>query len=55
MQAIMLLCLIWNSGYGVGYDGCDDKQHYFHVSTPKADYGIVVSEKEIYCDVVSLK
>jgi hypothetical protein len=50
----LLLTLVL-SGYGFGYDGSEQNNHYFHVNTPNADYGIVVSDQEIYCDVVSIK
>lgn len=43
------------AGYGIGYDGYEGEKHYFQINTPTADYGIVVSDKEIYCDVVSHK
>lgn len=56
MQTILLLCVIaCNSGYGFGYDGCVDKEYYFQVNTPTADYGIVVSEDSIYCDTIFYK
>lgn len=48
----MIFLALLMAGYGIGYDGCEGNDHYFHVNTPAADYGIVVTEKEIYCDVV---
>ena len=48
----MIFLAILMSGYGIGYDGYEANKYYFQVNTPKADYGIVVTEKEIYCDVM---
>lgn len=52
MNALISLWIILS---GFGYDGSVDGKHYFHVSTPKADYGFVLEGSEIYCDVVSQK
>lgn len=54
MNALIAICVLL-SGYGVGYDGAEDNKHYFHVSTPQADYGFVLEESGVYCDVVSRK
>lgn len=44
--------LVFSLGYGCGYDGYENGKIYFSLLTPKADYGIVVSEAEIYCDTI---
>jgi hypothetical protein len=49
MTAILTLVLC---GYGFSYDGFLDNKYYFQVNTPDTDYGIVVSEKGIDCDMV---
>lgn len=54
MNALLSLWIII-SGYGFGYDGSQDNKHYFHVSTPKADYGFVLEDSGVSCDIVSLK
>lgn len=46
------LVLIGSLGYGFGYDGYENGKIYFSILTPKTDYGIVVSETEIYCDTI---
>lgn len=51
---MFLLSLVF-SGYGLWYDGCYENKHYFQINTPKVDYGIVVSEREVYCDTVFYK
>ncbi len=56
MQTILLLfTLTWNSGYSFGYDGVLDEDHYFYITTPEVDYGIVVSDDKIYCDTIFYK
>ena len=52
MIAFLFLVL---SGYGIGYDGFEDNKHYFQINTPSVDYGIVVSEKGIDCDMIYCK
>jgi hypothetical protein len=52
MNIVLTLLL---AGYGLGYDGYEGGKHYLHVKTPAADYGIVVSDKEIYCDAIAEK
>lgn len=54
MNALISLCILL-FGYGAGYDGTQDNKHYFHLSTPKADYGFVLDESGITCDVVCEK
>lgn len=54
MNAILALCVLL-SGYGFGYDGTEENKHYFHVSTPTTDYGFVLEESGVTCDIVSLK
>lgn len=49
MIAILTVLL---AGYGFSYDGCHDSKHYFQVNTPKADYGWVMTETELYCDTI---
>ena len=46
------LVLIGSLGYGLGYDGYENGKIYFSLLTPQADYGIVVSADEIYCDTI---
>ena len=50
---LSIICLL--SQYGIGYDGTEDNKHYFHVSTPKADYGFVLEDSGLSCDLVNLK
>lgn len=54
MNALIALCVLL-SNYGFSYDGLHDSKHYFQINTPEADYGWVLSEKELYCDVVYYK
>ena len=49
---LAVLVLISSLEYGLGYDGYENGKIYFSVLTPKIDYGIVVSETEIYCDTI---
>lgn len=49
---IALLMALGSLGYGCGYDGYENGKLYFSLLTPQADYGIVVSEKEIYVDTI---
>lgn len=39
-------------GYGVGYEGHDNGKYYLGVYTPSAEYGWIVTEKEIYLDTI---
>jgi len=55
MNLILSLVL---SGYGFAYNGCEGRNYYFEVNTPKIDYGFVVEMTEtpkVYCDVISQK
>lgn len=55
MSFVLALLL---GGYGFGYNGCEGRNYYFEVNTPKADYGLVVELDEnpqVYCDVVAKK
>lgn len=54
MNLILALCVLL-SGYGIGYDGTEEDKHYFHVSTPTNDYGFVLDDSGVYCDLVSHK
>ena len=45
---VILGCL----GYGCGYEGYENGKYYFGVYTPTREYGWVLTEKEIYLDVV---
>lgn len=47
--------LIGLLGYGVGYEGYDDGKMYFGVYTRDAEYGWVVTNKDIYLDTVMKK
>lgn len=49
---VSLLMVIGCLGYGIGYEGCDSGKIYFGVYTPSAEYGWVVTDKEIYLDTV---
>lgn len=49
------LLLFASLGYGVGYEGYDHGKLYFGVYTPTAEYGWVLTEKEIYLDTVFVK
>ena len=42
-------------GYGFGYEGCEKGKIYFGVYTPKAEYGWVMTEKDVYLDTVYQK
>lgn len=39
-------------GYGVGYEGYSDGKLYVGLYTPNAEYGYVVTDREIYLDTV---
>jgi len=53
MELFFLCALL---GYSANYDGYEDHKHYFHFSTPDADYGFVVNDNlNVYCDMVSFK
>lgn len=54
MNALISLCVLL-SGYGFGYDGSQDDKHYFHVTTPTTEYGFVLEESGVTCDVVNQK
>jgi two-component SAPR family response regulator len=42
-------------GYGVGFEGVDGGKLYVGVYTPEAEYGWVVTNREIYLDTVFQK
>lgn len=42
-------------GYGVEYEGYDRGKWYFGAYTPDAEYGWVVTDKEIYLDTIFKK
>jgi hypothetical protein len=50
----MLTLLLWAGmfGYGVGYEGYSDGKLYVGTYTPKAEYGWVVTDREIYLDTI---
>lgn len=50
-----LVVLVWSLGYGVGFEGLEDKKICFGIYTPKAEYGWVITEKEIYLDTIFIK
>jgi hypothetical protein len=54
---LLIVILSILSQYGISYDGCQEKKHYFQVNTPDTDYGFVMDTqtKEIYCDLVYTK
>jgi hypothetical protein len=39
-------------GYGAGYEGYSDGKYYFGTYTPSAEYGWVVTDREIYLDTI---
>lgn len=47
-----LIVAIWFLGYGAGYEGYEDGKYYFGLYTPSREYGWVMTDKEIYLDVV---
>lgn len=49
---LALILAVGSLGYGCCYDGYESGKYYFSILTPQADYGIVVSEEEIYCDTI---
>lgn len=46
--AIALLSM----GYGLGFEGYNDGKLYVGAYTPTAEYGWIITEKEIYLDTV---
>lgn len=48
MLTIFFLCGM----IGLGYEGYEDGKIYFGLYTPNAEYGYVVTNKEIYLDTV---
>lgn len=49
MWAIIMLVM---SGYGCGYEGYENGKLRVGLYTPNAEYGYVISDKEIYLDTV---
>lgn len=49
------IVMILFSGYSVGYEGYDNGKVYFGLYTPDAEYGYVLTEKEIYLDTILIK
>lgn len=52
---VALIFLYATMGYGVGYEGYDIGKWRFGIYTPSAEYGYVVTYREIYLDTVFLK
>lgn len=52
---LAMILALGSLGYGAGFEGCDGDKWYFGVYTPKAEYGWVLTEKEIYLDTVFYK
>lgn len=50
MLTLFFLCGML--GYGVGYEGYLDGKLYVGLYTPNAEYGYVVTDREIYLDTV---
>lgn len=46
MFAIIIL------GFGIGLEGIEQNKIYFGIYTPTAEYGMVMTQNEIYCDTV---
>lgn len=42
-------------GYGVGFEGYDNGKLYIGTYTPDCEYGWVVTDREIYLDVIMEK
>lgn len=53
MLAVILA--LGSLGYGAGYEGFSDGKLYFGLYTPTAEYGWVLTEKEIYLDTIFTK
>lgn len=49
---LALVTLLVSLGYGVGYEGYENGKLYVGTYTPNAEYGWVVTEREIYLDTV---
>lgn len=49
---LTFIFLFGTIGYGVGYEGYEAGKLRFGLYTPSAEYGYVVTEKEIYLDTV---
>lgn len=47
-----LIFLYATMGYGVGYEGYEAGKLHFGLYTPNAEYGYVVTDREIYLDTV---
>ena len=47
-----MVFLVWSFGYGVNFEGYDKGKVYVGFYTPKAEYGWVASEREIYLDTI---
>ena len=48
----MLVTLAGVLGYGAGFEGYSGGKLYFGLYTPNAEYGYVVTNREIYLDTV---
>lgn len=49
---LALLVITFSLGYGVGYEGYENGKLYVGTYTPNAEYGWVVTKREIYLDTV---
>ena len=49
---LTLMLLFGTMGYGIGYEGYENGKLYVGVYTPVAEYGYVVTDKEVYLDTV---
>ena len=49
---LALTMLIFSLGYGIGYEGYSDHKWHIGTYTPNAEYGWVVTDREIYLDTV---
>lgn len=49
---MILGLILFLSNYGASYDGFSENKHYFQINTPKADYGIVLEDMNLYCDMI---
>jgi hypothetical protein len=52
IKMLTLFFLYGMMGYGVGYEGYSDGKLYVGLYTSNAEYGYVVTDREIYLDTV---
>lgn len=52
---MLTIVMILLGGYGMGYEGYENGKLYIGLYSPSAEYGYVITEKEIYLDTVFIK